>query len=384
MANNFLPVYKDHLDEEDYIDIEVSPCSYFFSCPKSSPQNREFEFKMASNTNDKKSTTSPADELFYKGKLLLLHQKFLQTEPFQQDLEEETFCINFLITPIGSCNVSPAHSCRVSFELNHPNGHFFEWSSTEFTTGSSSMDNHNSPNKKVLSKKLNLIKYSLISQKLKASRAYLKSLFTKSSCSSGNSCSRKDMKLSKKQISFKNTYIGTRLNPIIERADGTRSFSAAETKWNSARKCLSSSSTNSSSTGGSFSSSNSSFNSNNDLYELNFTSEIEGSIEAAVAHCFAKKMDDVFVTLRFNHGDINEKVGAGEGSQTFGGSEGLGFEEAAGLDEPLGGTSVATAADDDNDSDLESESESEKSDNVVVEKVKKRNLIVMSMRRIGI
>ncbi|XP_059298244.1 probable membrane-associated kinase regulator 4 [Lycium ferocissimum] len=297
MANNFLPVYKDHLDEEDYIDIEVSPCSYFFSCPKSSPQNREFEFKMASNTNDKKSTTSPADELFYKGRLLPLHQKFLQTEPFQQDLEEETFCINFLITPIGSCNVSPAHSCSVSFELNHPNGHFFEWTSTEFTTSSSSMDNHNSPNKKVWSKKLNLIKYSLISQKLKASRAYLKSLFTKSSCSSGNSCSRNDMKLSKKKTPFKNTYIGTRLNPIIERADGTRSFSAAETKWNSPRKCLSSSSTNSSSTGGSFSSSNSSFNSNNDFYELNFTSEIEGSIEAAVAHC---KKSQKLITIPTN------------------------------------------------------------------------------------
>ncbi|XP_059301798.1 probable membrane-associated kinase regulator 4 [Lycium ferocissimum] len=228
MACNFLPSPKDHSDEEDYRDIEPLP-----------PQNREFEFQMASITNDKKTTTSHADELFYRGKLLPLHQKLLQAElKFQEDLEEEeeSFCINFLITPIGSCNISPSQSCRESFELNS-NEHLFEWSSTELTTSSSIA---NSP-KKVWSNKLNLIKDSLICQKFKASRAFLKSLFSKSSCSNGNSCS------------------------------------TAEIKWRSPTKCLF------------FSSSNCSFNSsNNSFYELNFlkrSNSFTSDIEAAVAHC---------------------------------------------------------------------------------------------------
>ncbi|XP_060178264.1 probable membrane-associated kinase regulator 4 [Lycium barbarum] len=289
MARDFLPSHKDHFDEEDYIDIEVSSFSYS-SCPNSkvpSSQNREFEFQMASITNDKKSTTSHADELFYRGRLLPLHQKLfplhqklLQTDSFEEeDLEEEeSFCINFLITPI----CSPSQSCRVSFELKP-----IEWSKIELTTSSSFIDNHNIRPKKLWSK---LIKDSLISHKFKASRAFIKSLFRKTSGSNGNSCSSKELKVSKKNTPLKNTTNGSssRLASIIkniDRADGTRSFPAAEMKWNSPRNCLSSSSTKSSSTGGSFSSSNSCFNSNNGFYELNLTSDIEGSIEGAVAHC---------------------------------------------------------------------------------------------------
>ncbi|PHT36370.1 hypothetical protein CQW23_24070 [Capsicum baccatum] len=227
MANNPLPLLMDYSDEEDYIDIEVlSSCSYFSSCPNSSPLNREFEFQMASITNNKESTIAPADELFYRGKLLPLHQKSQRIAPFEEDLEEgeeESFCINFLIAPISSAS----QSCR-----------------------------------------------------FKASKAFLKSLFSKSSC-----CSE-DLKVSKKTTPFRNT-----AKNIEGLSSG--SFSAAETKWHPPIKGLSSSSTNSSSrTGGSFSSSSCSFNSNNGFYELNFlkrsnffTSGFEGSIEAAVAHC---------------------------------------------------------------------------------------------------
>ncbi|XP_059295364.1 probable membrane-associated kinase regulator 4 [Lycium ferocissimum] len=288
MARDFLPSHKDHFDEEDYIDIEVSSFSYS-SCPNSkvpSSQNREFEFQIASITNDKKSTTSHADELFYRGrccvqmhtqvrllplhqKLFPLHQKLLQTDSFEEeDLEEEeSFCIKFLITPI----CSPSQSCRVSFELKP-----IEWSNTELTTSSSFIDNHNIRPKKLWSK---LIKDSLISHKFKASRAFIKSLFRKTAGSNGNSCSSKELKVSKKNTPLKNTTDGSssRLASIIkniDRVDGTRSFPVAEMKWNSPRNCLSSSSTMSSSIRGSFSSSNSSFNSNNGFYELNFTSDI--------------------------------------------------------------------------------------------------------------
>ncbi|KAH0995638.1 hypothetical protein GBA52_019502 [Prunus armeniaca] len=74
--------------DEDYIDMEVSSSSNFFCYSIGSPpQTREFEFQMSSISQDKETTTSPADELFYKGKLLPLHlpprlqmvQKILQS-----------------------------------------------------------------------------------------------------------------------------------------------------------------------------------------------------------------------------------------------------------------------------------------------------------------
>ncbi|OIT31776.1 PREDICTED: probable membrane-associated kinase regulator 4 [Nicotiana attenuata] len=258
---------------EDYIDIEVM--NY---CPSivSFPQNRQFEFQMASITNDEKTS---ADELFYKGKLLpLINQKILPNSKDSFE-EEEFFSINLLITPSGSC--------RVSLELN-PNDHFIELS-TELI---------NSP-KKVWSKKLKLIKQSSFSQKIKASKAYLKSLFCKSAStyeydqqiSNGN-----DMIKVSKKIPLKNNRrcASPKQDSIIKNIDKeravdnvssnnhSRSFSAAKFKRNSPAKSGGSTS---------FSSSNCSFNSNNGFYELNlfkrsssFTSEM-GSIEAAIAHC---------------------------------------------------------------------------------------------------
>nr|KYP75418.1 hypothetical protein KK1_008146 [Cajanus cajan] len=57
--------------DDDYIDMEVNSYSNFFC--HSHPQPREFEFQMSSIVQEKEPTTSPADELFYKGKLLPLH-----------------------------------------------------------------------------------------------------------------------------------------------------------------------------------------------------------------------------------------------------------------------------------------------------------------------
>ncbi|CAN4121654.1 unnamed protein product [Withania somnifera] len=408
-------------EEEDYIDMEVTSSS---SC--SSPQiSREFEFQMSSvSINDKDTTTtttSPADELFYRGKLLPLHlpprlemvqkllttskiesfqqgqeeqenerfslstknlttstrfescnQKLLQTskiESFQEqeedritaknmistntrtpfescnisssemvqkllqtskiesfEEEEERFSLSTknlmnaaststnASTPFESCNISPSESCRVSCELN-PDEYFFEWS-TEF----SSFFKENHPKVKSWSKKLKLVKQSLISQKLKAStsRAYLnlKSLFNKSTCSDHETdhhhqqvpngtkdCSNKYIKVCKRTPFGhvgKCTHSQT-LASVIRDNEGEgvhhednanshrRSFSAA-IKKHSPTKCLSSSSSNGSS---SSSSSSSSFSLNpNGFYELNFlkrsssaTTEIEGSIEAAIAHC---------------------------------------------------------------------------------------------------
>ncbi|KNA22811.1 hypothetical protein SOVF_030610 [Spinacia oleracea] len=138
---------EDDDDEEDYIDMEVSSFAHFFSLstnnPLSSPQHaREFEFQMSSSMNvERESTTSPADELFYMGKLLPLHlpPRLQMVEKLLQDSTPKNFN-EFYSTPLGtntattpitsttpfeSCNISPVESCQVSRELN-PEEYFRE------------------------------------------------------------------------------------------------------------------------------------------------------------------------------------------------------------------------------------------------------------------
>ncbi|KAK6778482.1 hypothetical protein RDI58_025200 [Solanum bulbocastanum] len=242
MAKNPLPSPINHLGEEEYIDIEVNSAS----------QNREFEFQMASITNY--NTTSPADELFYRGRLLPLHQKILQTQLFE-DLED-SFCVEVSTErPLGSGKrINLLASSTINFTISSPSQSF-----------ELSPNDHKISPKKVWIK---FIKHSLITQKLK-------SLFSKSSCRNGNCCSSKDMNVSKKIIPLKNT-------------NNIESVSSRSFKWQQKSRNGSSSRSFSSTNFSSRSSFDCSFNSN---YELNFskrssfTSESEGSIEDAVAHC---------------------------------------------------------------------------------------------------
>ncbi|MBA0838286.1 hypothetical protein Goarm_010358, partial [Gossypium armourianum] len=196
----------NHDADEEYIDMEVSSPSRFLCYSiNSPPQSREFEFQMCSVdcNGDITSTTSPADELFYKGKLLPLHlpprlqmvQKLLQSsnssssESKTEAPFEENGQLHFIGSTIASLNGSSLlESCRVSSELN-PDDYFFEWS-TEMNgfTGNNS--------NKSWSKKLKQMKQSSITQKLKASREYLKSLFSKSACSD-ESCAKADVSKTK-------------------------------------------------------------------------------------------------------------------------------------------------------------------------------------------
>ncbi|KAJ6317581.1 hypothetical protein OIU76_013175 [Salix suchowensis] len=162
MAMSHLSSY-DKDDDDDYIDMEVSSRAIFFSQSVSSPPfPKEFEFQMSTTSMEKDTTTSPADELFYKGKLLPLHlpprlqmvEKILENSnsscDHRRDTFEEFFSTPLMTTaptptststPFESCNVSPAESCCVSRELNPEDS------------------------------------------KLKSSRAYIKSLFGRSGCS---------------------------------------------------------------------------------------------------------------------------------------------------------------------------------------------------------
>ncbi|KAK7270103.1 hypothetical protein RIF29_23008 [Crotalaria pallida] len=187
----------DHADD-DYIDMEVSSYSNFFCHSiNSHTQPREFEFQMSSIVQEKEPTTSPADELFYKGKLLPLHlpprlqmvEKILQnsnTTPFdmEKDVFEEFYSTPLATTtnptpisctPFESCNISPNESCQVSRELNPEEYYSLDYQ-TDHHASEFVAENH----KKSWTKKL---KKSSLGSKLKASRAYLKSWFGKSGCS---------------------------------------------------------------------------------------------------------------------------------------------------------------------------------------------------------
>ncbi|WJX15463.1 hypothetical protein P8452_05604 [Trifolium repens] len=188
----------DPLDD-DYIDMEVSSYSNFFNhhSENSIPQQpREFEFQMSSIYQEKETTTSPADELFYKGKLLPLHlpprlqmvEKLLQNphKPFEDEkyifeefystpLATTAFTTPITGTPFESCNISPSDSCQVSRELNAEEYYNLDYHAAMDTSGFA-VENQ----KKSWTKKL---KQSSLGSKLKASRAYLKSWFGKSGCS---------------------------------------------------------------------------------------------------------------------------------------------------------------------------------------------------------
>ncbi|XP_059628203.1 probable membrane-associated kinase regulator 4 [Cornus florida] len=316
---------SDHVDE-DYIDMEISSYSQFYCQSMSSPPHpREFEFQMFSSSSERETTTSPADELFYKGKLLPLHlpprlqmvEKLLQASTsydHKKDDFEEFFSTPLTTTttntptnntPFESCNISPSESCQVSRELN-PYEYLFEYS-----TEASGFIGDNP--KKSWTRKLKLIKKSSLGSKLKASGAYFKSFFSKSGCSDESCTSaarnldeesvlntkeflNKDMNMTKKapfgQIQ-KDTYqmpitVTRSFNKEQIAADGRgrhrRSFSGAIKRLSTVKSSSSSSSSGSSS---SSSSSNS-----NEFHELQFfkrsgsvKSDIENSIQGAIAHC---------------------------------------------------------------------------------------------------
>ncbi|PIN03484.1 hypothetical protein CDL12_23993 [Handroanthus impetiginosus] len=163
-------------DSSDYINMEVD------SSFSNAISTKEFEFQSFSSSSDTdRAATSPADHLFFMGKLLPLQMvhKMLHNptsfnhkiEPFEQESFRTPVFSPISSTPFESCNVSPSRSCHVSGELNAEEYCLDDDYLSEFQE------------KKSGKKKLKLIKKSssLLGSKLKW--AYLKSLFRKSSCS---------------------------------------------------------------------------------------------------------------------------------------------------------------------------------------------------------
>uniref|UniRef100_A0A3Q7GQ79 Membrane-associated kinase regulator 4 n=1 Tax=Solanum lycopersicum TaxID=4081 RepID=A0A3Q7GQ79_SOLLC len=315
------------VEEEDYIDMEVSSNSNMFSQFTNSPsQAREFEFQMFPSCIDKDTTTSPADELFHNGKLLPLHLPFGTTQMVEKllqnpnkhahgtrknDVYDESFSTPLFRTttntptsnntPFESCNVSPVESCQVSRELN-PEEYMFEYSA-DANNANPVDDDENT--KRSWTKKLKHIKNSAFGSKLKSSRSYLKSFFSKSGCSNEYSAaaSRNIAKgpfpIAKeaKKESFGQIHRGGSNSKGVKKENDRdhqeirgrhrRSFSGAIKRFSTAK---SSSSSFSSSTSGSLSASSS--NNSNEFQEMHFFkrnnnsySDIENSIQAAIAHC---------------------------------------------------------------------------------------------------
>ncbi|KAM3268418.1 putative membrane-associated kinase regulator 4 [Capsicum chacoense] len=312
----------DNVEEEDYIDMEVSSNPNIFSQFKNSPsQAREFEFQMFPSSIDKDTTTSPADELFHNGKLLPLRLPFGTTQMVEKllqnpskhvhvtrknDVFDESFSTPLFTTttntptsnntPFESCNISPVESCQVSRELN-PEEYMFEYSAD----GNNAFPPDDENTKRSWTRKLKQIKNSSFGSKLKSSRSYLKSFFSKSGCTNEYSAAaskaidKGPLPIAKKEPFGQiqraaNSSKGFKKENDRDqdiRGRHRRSFSGAIKRFSTTK---SSSSSFSPSTSGSLSASSS--NNSNEFQEMHFFkrssstySEIENSIQAAIAHC---------------------------------------------------------------------------------------------------
>jgi len=286
-----------HVDE-DYIDMELCSPSHFFSYSFGSPpkNTREFEFQMSSISNEKNSKTTPADDLFYKGKLLPLHlprrlqmvQKLLENT----NLEDNTFPFTpptfATYTPLETCNISGSESCRVSSDVS-PDEYSFEMNGFVI---------RDLPKNKSWPKKLKMMNQLLFGQKLKASKAYLKSLFNKTSCSEKARASDPNNKVgigmkSKNKNSFEvfceeNKKQIKRDMVEDDFVNHRKSFSGVVQRHcgNNKASSLSTSSSGSSSNSSSFSFSSSGYY-DLQLFKRSISAnyEVEGSVEGAIAHC---------------------------------------------------------------------------------------------------
>lgn len=293
---------EDH-EEEDYIEMEVSSHSdRFVGVMSSTTHPLDFEFQMYSSSLKKDTTISPADELFYKGKLLPLHlpprlqmvEKLLQnSKSYDTNTFEELFSTPLAnnapanSAPLEARHISPSESWQFSRELN-PREYFDELS-TE-TSGFVS-----SKTKKSWTRKLKLVKQASLSSKLKFSRAYFKSLFAKPGCADESSNVREDNHIIIAKNPFQKIQTeGYQTQPITKSfANETSSDNGASSQH---RRSFSGvikwfSPTKSSTSLGSFykSSSSSASEKCHKLQPLNRSSstnpDIENSIQGAIAHC---------------------------------------------------------------------------------------------------
>lgn len=291
MAPNYKHVEED--EDEGYIDMDLSSFSsnlFGHSINLTSPP-QDLEFEFFSNDKESEATNFPADELFYKGKLLPLHLP-PRLQMLQNLLQHPTTTTTSLTQ---SCNVSPSESFRSTSD-KQLHDHFF----AELTDDKLIVDEI--PKKSWPKKKLKHLKKLLAGQNLMAYSAHLKSLFSKSSCSddsagkvaankgdAGNISKGESDNLSKKaKTSKKRSGWPIRQEDPLN-ISHRRSFHGDIRHHSTSKRSYSpslSSSCSSCSSSSSFS-----FDTNGvcglDLHKRRSSSgsDTEGSIDAAIAHC---------------------------------------------------------------------------------------------------
>ncbi|PUZ65633.1 hypothetical protein GQ55_3G239700 [Panicum hallii var. hallii] len=165
---------REEEGEEDYIDMDLSSAA-------GAPAAREFEFMSAPLDRWGEPLASPADELFYKGKLLPLHlpPRLQMVEELLDGRDGGRFRGGREVlggfstapaTPYESCNASPANSCYVSGELNVEE-YFQEYAAGLADAAAAAGE------RKPWSRKLKFMRQLNLGLKLKASKAYLKTIF---------------------------------------------------------------------------------------------------------------------------------------------------------------------------------------------------------------
>ncbi|KAF8089011.1 hypothetical protein N665_0520s0009 [Sinapis alba] len=257
--------------DDDYIDMEINLSSSSSSSSQSSsfisfdvtsspPQSREFEFQMCSSAlASGESTTFPADDLFYKGQLLPL-----LLPPRLQMVQKLLASSSSSSTAAKDTPISPGAAAFLP-------GRF---SSSEIEVRGQDEQRYNE------SKKIK--PSSSITQKLKASRAYIRSLFSRPGCSDSSEIHPK--------LNFKNSKSSKNKNPLIEKQESSplshRSSFSGVIQRHSPAKCSSLSSSSRSSLSSSFSyGSNGSLDLQTLMRSSNASSEVDNSIEGAIKHC---------------------------------------------------------------------------------------------------
>jgi hypothetical protein len=164
-------VAREEVDaEEDYIDMDLSS-----SVAAGRPVAREeFEFMSAPLDRQGEPLASPADELFYKGNLLPLHlpPRIQMVEGLLDGHGGGVTLLGYSTapaTPYESCHASPAQSRFVSGELNVEE--YFQ----KYKAGL--VDAAAAGERKSWSRKLKFVRQLNLGLKLKASKAYLKTIF---------------------------------------------------------------------------------------------------------------------------------------------------------------------------------------------------------------
>ncbi|XP_064986140.1 probable membrane-associated kinase regulator 4 [Musa acuminata AAA Group] len=254
MAKSLAP--NDRCVEEEYFDMDFSCAASLCSSP---PHSTEFEFQMSGEPPESQTMASPADDLFYKGRLLPLH-----LPPRLQMVEQLLHASDHIEkSAVVTCESGELHECSDELIRSHP--------------------------KKAWTRKLKLMKGATLGLSLKASKGYLKSLFSKPDCPSEKAA---------KKNPFGRVRIGSSVKNKEEKmteeenSDERRSFSGAN-HWQSATKS-SVSTSYASSKSSSFSSVNSTeFHGQQMLRRSSSAnSDVESSIQGAIAYCKKSQQED--------------------------------------------------------------------------------------------